>query len=489
MNAILNRREIIEDINFGEQIAEDERDNIPRYFIENRAYKRIKSGKSDIVFGEKGSGKSAIYFKLFLEKEKLRDERNVLIIPAEEIRDNPAFSEVSSDDLTDDITSVWKLYSLSLIVQTLRDDPSISKSLSKIVKLHENKLVVAGLLPQSSNATLAELARNAMKYVNFKLTGRVGARDFGGEATIEIRALTTLEKNSGLSFVDDMIKELDQNLGEIKIWIAFDRLDVAFKNDARLEREALKALFRLYQSLRGSDNIRVLIFLRKDIWIRVNEGRAVPERSHIDVKSVDISWEEDDLKSLVSKRVLESKKFRTAFNVTRECDSDTVLNHLLPDQVEKGSRKSKSFRWILKRTASGTEQGLVYSPREIIALLEEAREIEENAPQTKTKTIISSESIRKALPAISKKRIHSNLYPEFPHLESYIKMLRQQKCEHNLKSLKELWCVTEVKAEELADGLVTAGFFQKKDDTYWIPFVFRPELKLVQGKAVKLRSH
>jgi len=52
----------------------------------------------------------------------------------------------------------------------------------------------------------------------------------------------------------------------------FDRLDVAFAETLYLEANALRALIRVYADIRGLDFIGLKIFLREDIWKRVNEG-------------------------------------------------------------------------------------------------------------------------------------------------------------------------------------------------------------------------
>jgi hypothetical protein len=55
------KRDILSASNFGQRIAEEEGEALRLYFVETDQWKRIFSGAVDVVYGAKGSGKSAIY--------------------------------------------------------------------------------------------------------------------------------------------------------------------------------------------------------------------------------------------------------------------------------------------------------------------------------------------------------------------------------------------------------------------------------------------
>jgi hypothetical protein len=59
-----------------------------------------------------------------------------------------------------------------------------------------------------------------------------------------------------------------------------DRLDVAFADSEGLERNALRALFRVYRDMQGLNNVSVKILLRDDIWARITD-EGFREASHI----------------------------------------------------------------------------------------------------------------------------------------------------------------------------------------------------------------
>jgi hypothetical protein len=81
----MERKALLGQISFGSQVAEDERRELARYFVETDQWKRIFGGEVDIVRGEKWSGKSAIYSLLTERDAELFDNR-VLISSAENPR-------------------------------------------------------------------------------------------------------------------------------------------------------------------------------------------------------------------------------------------------------------------------------------------------------------------------------------------------------------------------------------------------------------------
>jgi hypothetical protein len=56
-----------------------------------------------------------------------------------------------------------------------------------------------------------------------------------------------------------------------------------------------------------------------------------------------------------------------------------------------------------------------------------------------------------------------------------------------LDSLAKIWKLSPTEAEAIAEQLVEIGFFQKRglkeEPDYWVPFLYRPALQMVQGAA------
>ena len=62
-----------------------------------------------------------------------------------------------------------------------------------------------------------------------------------------------------------------------------------------------------------------------------------------------------------------------------------------------------------------------------------------------------------------------------------------QKTEQTPSSLAELWELSEADALLIAKDLVDLGFFERRgtreEPTFWVPFLYRDALHMVQGKA------
>lgn len=114
--------EILKAMRFGERIAEEELNDLEKYFVATDQWNRVYSGEVDVVYGPKGSGKSAIYTLLDKKKTELFD-RNILICSAENLRGSTAFSEIVSDPPPSErsFVALWKLYFLIISASTLRE--------------------------------------------------------------------------------------------------------------------------------------------------------------------------------------------------------------------------------------------------------------------------------------------------------------------------------------------------------------------------------
>ena len=84
-------------------------------------------------------------------------------------------------------------------------------------------------------------------------------------------------------------------------------------------------------------------------------------------------------------------------------------------------------------------------------------------------------------------RLTQYLYAEYPNQRSFLVKLEGQKTEQTLDSLEGLWKVGRAVALAKAKELVELGFFEERgtrdEPTFWVPFLYRDALHLIQGKA------
>lgn len=277
-----------------------------------------------------------------------------------------------------------------------------------------------------------------------------------------------------------------------KLWLLLDRLDVAFDESEELEKNALRALFRAYRTIRACNRIVMKIFLRTDIWDRISDT-GFREATHLS-RDLTLVWDTPSLQNLIVRRLLSNSDFVKAYKVSKRsvlADSgaqEALFLRVFPDQVEAGKRQSTTMDWIIKRTSDGSGKS---TPRDVVLYLNSLRDVqvrrlERGVASPPDETLFDRASFKEALPAVSEYRTTKVLFAEHPELKRFIEALREKKSEHDINSLQKLWGVTIQEPSKLAEKLVDVGFFERRAGsvvTYWVPFVYRPYLDLSQGRA------
>jgi hypothetical protein len=113
---------LLTSISFGARVAEDEINELAKYFVETDQWSRMVKGEIDIVRWAKGAGKSAIY-SLLITREKELLTRNTLLVPGEKPRGTPVFKDIIANPPTEEVEFVglWKLYILALVGRKMRE--------------------------------------------------------------------------------------------------------------------------------------------------------------------------------------------------------------------------------------------------------------------------------------------------------------------------------------------------------------------------------
>jgi hypothetical protein len=313
---------------------------------------------------------------------------------------------------------------------------------------------------------------------------------------ITVREPTASERQRGFLPADELLKLADSALEDegLSLWLVLDRLDVAFAEDSDLERNALRALFRVYLDFLGLERVSLKVFLRSDIWSRIKGGFR--EASHI-TRGITISWKDREaLLNLVIRRILHNVELQQFYDV----DPTTILAdaeqqerlfyRIFPPQVDGGPNKSKTFDWMLTRVRDGSGET---APRELIHLLSSARDVqlerlEVGSGDPSDETLFDRTSLKKAVPEVSKVRFEQTLCAEHPSLEKWLRRLEGEKTQQRPQTLADIWGVSREQALEIANDLVDIGFFERRESkedqlSFWVPFLYRDALNMVQGSA------
>ena len=487
---------------FGQRVAEEEADDLHKYFVETDNWAKLVSGQVDIVYGPKGAGKSALYSLLVQNRDALFD-RGILLIAGENPRGATAFKNIASDppDREEVFVGLWKLYILNLINQIFIEY-GINNSHSQLVR---DFLTAEGLAERESSLATKLVA--TYEYVKSFFTREVESIETGLNfdsilmlptgvtGKITFREPGANQRKNGFTSVDSLFSEADKALSKAgySAWVLLDRLDVAFTEHPDLEKNALRALFRVYLDLSVHRQIDLKVFLRTDIWRRISED-GFREGSHI-TRHVTISWSEAAARNLIIRRLINNESIKSKYKI----DSVDILSSIdkqkelffrvFPQQIDIGEKKPSTFDWLLSRTFDAGRQ---FSPREIIHFMnvlrqEQVKRLETGHAGPEGECLFERQTFKEALPEVSKVRLEQTLYAEYPSLKVNIEQLRGQKTSQSLDSLSAIWSVQADKASSIALSLVEVGFFEKRGDRtnpiYWVPFLYRDSLELSQGSA------
>lgn len=496
----MTKKEILRVVTFGHRIAEEESGELSSYFVQTDQWHRIFNGKIDIIYGAKGSGKSAIYSELLNRREVLL-KRRVLVIPAENLRGAPAFKDLIADPPTseEEFCTLWKIYFLLLAAKVFKDLDVVNSSAVKLISILED----AKLFPKTNS--LSSMIKSALDYARALTNVKsyeagikidpMSAQVSGFIGKITLREPGAAKRELGYVSIHDLFDLSNTALKEdnYQLWLALDRLDTAFTDNSVLEENALRALFKVYLDLGQYDRISLKIFLRSDIWQRITK-RGFREASHI-TKHVTITWDKQSLMNLVIRRVLVNEILCKYYKVTASyvlSDYNKQIElfyRIFPDQVDPGSRKSETFDWILSRVADGLRQ---IAPRELIHLLLSIRQVqlqklEIGEGEPPDQQLFGRVAIKEALGEVSKVRLEQTIFAEYPQCREFLLKLEREKTQQTPKTLSGIWGLSAEETLKHAYELGEIGFFEirgsKENPQFWVPFLYRDSLNMIQGAA------
>jgi hypothetical protein len=484
-------KELLAQLNIGNSVAEFD-EALDRYFVETEAFRGLSANQADIVAGEKGTGKTALY-RVF-SKRYTSDPalKKIELVSGFNPVGNPVFQRLAHMEPFSEgqYITVWKSYFLSLIGNWVLE--LYSSDLTSSMKQIDALLNRAGLRSQDDSAetvfskivsVLSRFARPKSAQMDFSfseagiptVTPKI---EFGGpEPTVEVPDVIAHEE--GFSLLNRVLEEV-----ELTVWVALDRLDEAFQGFPAVETAALRALFRTYLDLLAYPRIRLKLFVRNDVFRRVVQGGFV-NLTHINARRLEIGWEEDDLLNLFAQRVRDSRQFVAMTGLGGLSDKQ-IFDRIFPEQVVQGGGRPKTWNWMMSRIRDGNG---IKPPRNLIDLIVEARQAqlrsEDRTPREYRQgvPIIDADSIRRAQRALSERRVQDTLFAEAPELSPMIEKFRDGKAEHSVSSLSELLGFSEQGVRAAIKPLLEIGFLEEVGSSFKVPMLYRDGLSITQGKA------
>ncbi len=501
--------QLMNSINFGSPVAE--MDNLLETArVETSVFSDLLRDHVDLIPGNKGSGKSALY-RMFVEfLNPLLLERNKVVIAHGVSRHGDtvflAFNERFEKLDEDDFVNFWCIYFVSLIHEQFIKSPKYGKQLKKCKKevgafrLACQNAYIPEIKIQKSLIDILEWTLSALGRISPKLRynlpddlGNVELDLFGGEFSQN----KTNDQNMA-SELPQYAARIKQTIEDIMVkinlslWLMVDKLDEIFPRRSDLERRALRGLLRTIRIF-GSERIRIKVFLRDDILDEVAKGgKGFTALSHVTARQADtLRWSEDQILIMIINRLFASERLRNYLDINPERLEASLeykreaFKRVFSPTVHQGSKQSSTLRWIYTHTADGNN---VVTPRDVIELLTRAKQFQHSRlksdPSGQSEWIIGPQAILYGLQELSKRKKNTFLEAEFPHLWPYISKFSGGKSDYSGKTIRTL---LGKNTNEVINDLKSIGFLSEKKSkeevVYAIPFVFRKGLNITQGRA------
>lgn len=491
----MQRAELLQKLDIGNSVAEFD-SALERYFVETALFRDFVADRYDIVSGDKGTGKTAIFRFVTEHRRDYEELRDIELLPAFNIAGQPVFYELTrSPVLTEgEYNSLWKAYILSVVGNYLIEMVGTQGRLREIEEILDlSGLKVGDYRPESIFQRLRTTFRAFLRPKEVEgsvsvlanglpvMTGKV-VPDYGEE----VEGGAVIPYDYALSRLEEALEELG-----LAVWVVFDRLDEAFQGAPEHEVPALRALLRVYLDLNHLQRVRLKLFIRNDLFSRITTGGFV-NLTHVNARRLHLSWSPEDLLDLLTRRVLDNPSVLEAIGIddpttidNNEARLQILEERVFPDHVDPGKRKPRTWNWILTRIRDGQD---IRPPRNLIDLVDFAREAqlredEREKAEWVGPPLIDREALKRALSRLSAARLEDTLMAEYPHLQVYFDQFRGAKAEQNEQSLAEQLGLLAANLDEAIDGLTTCGFLERTGATWKVPMLYRDGLGITQGKA------
>lgn len=335
----------LKNLNFGAPAAErDINQGLKEYFYESESYKRLRDSSKNIILGNRGAGKSAI-FKMLAEHFSILRYEVIELAPEDysyEILNDVLLKEKDGSWVKHGAyAAAWKflIYILAMKSIANRDNAFLKKNCNKIFTYLRDKH------PDGNYTKLDKLIAYLKRIEGVK----VGPYE-AGLKTRELQSLYKLEE------IHHLLDELKFACGKYPLAIFVDELDRGW--DSSEDAKAFVAgLFQAAISINQlTPSLKVYISLRKELYDNIP---ALYEDSQKvwDLFEV-IEWDGEDLLRMITRRILHS------FPELVGLSDQDLWSFIFSETLDY--RQTKSFNYIVDRT--------LFRPREVIQFCTEAKD-------------------------------------------------------------------------------------------------------------------
>jgi len=485
--------EILEKIQFGNPVAEYDA-QLQNYFLRTNIFRQVISGSAEVVAGDKGTGKTAIYQHLRHSYKQIPELYGTEILSGFNLSGEPLFRRLGDEQVLTEgqYITLWKMYIISLAGNWLLKNYRGNRS-ATLIKV-ESLLSKIGLL--SVDDTAGSVFSRLMGWLRLNATPKavgmdVSFNEYGIPVftpKIELGKVEQKEEERvEIISHEEAFEIINSALYEKKVvlWIALDRLDEAFVGRPDIEALALRALIRTFMDMDYS-HLRLKLFVRKDLFRKITRDGFV-NLTHVHARQKEIVWNNEDLLGVLFHRLKNNGDIFRRLGINPQKLTPIQLFYVMfPQRVYV--QGAETWIWMLNAIRDGND---VKPPRNLIDLCIMAQEEQLRVETHKEREyavnqpLIEADTLKKAAVQLSKQRIIDTLLAEYGEdVKIAIRAFQNSKAEHNEQSLSDLFGFDVVATRLVIDVLTSIGFLEKtRGDVYKVPALYRPGLNITQGKA------
>jgi len=298
-------------LGIGCEVAEAEEEGLLKYFIELESFQNLYKFESMLIVGRKGSGKSALFIKTYVDHGSQNNNYLVILKPdSEDLLNQVEFTMLYDNERSKKafLYTVWQFVIYSkLLIYCAREIGKNKKEFNAVEK------------------ELLNFQERKQELLNLNFYGAIKYICEDSGKTIYDPNILTPIKNSYINPLIEVLKRYFSFNRYRRIEILADNLDKAWdsKNDLHLQSEMILSLLeycgKIKQEL-GEQSLQIytLLFLRKDIFDYIQTISREPDKVLIRTIFIDWSMYPNKLRELIEAR------FRYSLDINNSDDVNSI---------------------------------------------------------------------------------------------------------------------------------------------------------------------
>lgn len=302
----------LEQVDLGASAAENEMTALAEYYVEIPAYRRAQRREVRLVTGRKGSGKTAIFFRL---RDTMRAKRQNVVLDLKpdgyqllKLKDS-IVRMMSAGTVEHTITALWEyILWIEICYKLLEKDQETHARDARLFEPYQ-RLKAAYITDEySREGDFAERLKSLLRDLIHELEAK-----YPGMTDLELTGpeITELIYKHDFNKLKAGIKEYLQYKEEL--WLLFDNLDKGWTSqgvnasDLAIVRALLEATRKIERELNRKESVaHTVVFLRNDIFenlVDTTSDRGKETRANVD-------WDDAELlREMVFRRIARSDAF------------------------------------------------------------------------------------------------------------------------------------------------------------------------------------